>query len=82
MVDGYASSFYFREQLRKCRLLANKQDRRICREVAMAQARQAGLYETIIFAQALQRPQVVQAQTPALPLIIALGVIVAFMAKK
>ncbi len=71
MVDGYGYYWWIREQFAKCDLLSSATEREICKASVMAQASRIGLTETVILAQALQQPQVVQADT-SLPIIAAL----------
>ncbi len=72
-MQGYDWYFYVRDAFAKCDLLSSSTEKEICKASVMAQASRIGFTETVILAQALQQPQVVQADA-SLPIIAALVV--------
>ena len=73
-MNGYDWDFWTREEFARCNLLSSATEREICKASVMAKASRIGFTESVILAQALQRPQVVQAEMGALPIIAALVV--------
>lgn len=71
-MDGYSYYWWIRDQFARCDLLSSSTEKEICKASVMAQVSRVGFTESVILAQALQRPQVIQAQTGALPIIAAL----------